>query len=327
LLDREMVFRAVGHPSPVAGLVEPAAAAVWQRWLRVPCAIAAAPTGFLAHRTLGLSRTPDLRTKMGHRLVAEGVYARARHPMYTSFFELLAACFPLRANRLTDAWGMGYSLLIIGRAAHHEWMMLERFGDEYRAYMQQTGRFQAHLWAARSTGSMKQSALVHERVFAGDSTEAYAQKHREIAEKFGREMAGKLALRSLEGIRILDAGCGLGATAIVHAQALPGSEVVGIDLSGPLLGLAIQVAQATGLAWRVAFGKADVQEIPYDDDSFDAALNLQMRHIVQDPVAMLDEMERVLAPEGVQFIADIRRSWVGPLGKVFMSALTVEKAQ
>ena len=144
-MDREMVFRAAGHPSPMAGLVEPADAAVWLRWLRVPCAIAAAWTGYLAHRTLGFNRTPDLRTKMGHRLVAEGVYARARQPMYTSFFVLLAAYFPLTANRLTGAWELGYSLLIIGRAGHEERMMLERFGDEYRAYMQQTRRFQPHL--------------------------------------------------------------------------------------------------------------------------------------------------------------------------------------
>ena len=173
---------------------------------------------------------------------------------------------------------------------------------------------------------MKQSALVHERVFAGDFAEAYAQKHRIIDEKFGREMAGKLALRGLEGGRILDAGCGFGASAVVLAQALPGSEVVGIDLSGPLLELAIQAAQATGLAGHVAFEKADVQEIPYDD-AFDAVVNLQMLHIVQDPAAMLDEMERVLAPDGALFMADIRRSWVGLLDKAFKSALMVAETR
>ena len=69
-----------------------------------------------------------------------------------------------------------------------------------------------------------------------------------------------------------------------------------------------------------------MQKIPYDDDSFDALINLQMLHIVENPVAMLDEMERVLAPDGVLFMADIRRSWVGLFDKVFKSALTVEEA-
>jgi ubiquinone/menaquinone biosynthesis C-methylase UbiE len=173
---------------------------------------------------------------------------------------------------------------------------------------------------------MKRSPLVHERVFAGDFAEEYARKHRKIAGKFGREAAEKLTLRGFEGGRILDVGCGFGATAIVLAQALPRSEVVGIDLSDPLLKLAIQAAQAAGLDGRIAFEKADVQKIPFDDDSFDAVINLQMLHLVEDPVAMLDEMERVLEPEGVLFMADIRRSWVGLFDKVFRTALTVEEA-
>jgi ubiquinone/menaquinone biosynthesis C-methylase UbiE len=173
---------------------------------------------------------------------------------------------------------------------------------------------------------MKRSPLVHERVFAGDFALEYARKHRKIAEKFGREVAEKLMLRGFEGGRILDVGCGFGATAIVLAQALPRSEVVGIDLSDPLLELAIRAAQDASLGLRVTFEKADVQQIPYGDDSFDAVVNFQMLHIVEDPVAMLDEIERMLAPARALFMADIRRSWVGLFDKVFKSGLTVEEA-
>jgi ubiquinone/menaquinone biosynthesis C-methylase UbiE len=174
---------------------------------------------------------------------------------------------------------------------------------------------------------MKQSPLVHERVFAGEFADDYARKHRKIAERFGHEIVAKLTLHGFKEGRILDAGCGFGATAVVLAQAFPESEVVGIDLSDPLLELALQTAQATDLQERVSFERADVQEIPYDDDSFGAVINLQMLHIVEDPVAMLDEMERVLSPGGVLFMADIRRSWVGLLDRVFRSALTVEEAR
>jgi ubiquinone/menaquinone biosynthesis C-methylase UbiE len=173
---------------------------------------------------------------------------------------------------------------------------------------------------------MKRSTLVHERVFAGGFAAEYARKHRKIAEKFGREVAEKLTLRDFEGARILDVGCGFGATAIVLAQALPRCEVLGIDLSDPLLELAIGAAQDASLGGRVTFEKADVQQIPYGDNSFDAVINVQMLHIVEDPVAMLDEMERVLTPAGLLFMADIRRSWVGLFDKVFKSGLTVEEA-
>jgi ubiquinone/menaquinone biosynthesis C-methylase UbiE len=173
---------------------------------------------------------------------------------------------------------------------------------------------------------MKRSPLVHERVFAGDFAAEYARKHQKIAEKYGRDVAEKLTLRDFEGGRILDVGCGFGATAIVLAQALPRCEVVGIDLSEPLLELAIQAAQDADLRGRVTFENADVQQIPYGDDSFDAVVNFQMLHIVEDPIAMLDEMERMLTPAGLLFMADIRRSWVGLFDKVFKSGLTVEEA-
>jgi ubiquinone/menaquinone biosynthesis C-methylase UbiE len=192
--------------------------------------------------------------------------------------------------------------------------------------MQRTGRFLPRLHARRRKSIVKRTALVHDRVFAGEFAGEYARKHGKIAEKFGREIAEKLAARGAQSGCILDAGCGFGTTAIVLAQALPQSEVVGIDLSEPLLDLAVQAAQNASLGERVTFEKADVEQIPYDDGAFQAVVNVQMLHIVKDPIAMLNELERVLAPDGFLFMADIRRSWVGLFEKVFRSGLTVDEA-
>jgi protein-S-isoprenylcysteine O-methyltransferase Ste14 len=114
---------------------------LWLRWLGVLNAIGAVWLGYLAHRNLGSNYTPDLRTKVEHQVVVEGIYAWIRHPMYTSFFVLLASYFLLTANWLIGLLGLGYSLLIVERAGHEEQMLIERFGGEYRAYMQRTGRF------------------------------------------------------------------------------------------------------------------------------------------------------------------------------------------
>lgn len=113
----------------------------WLRWLGVLGAVGAVWLGYLAHRTLGFNYTPDLRTKAEHQVVAEGIYTWIRHPMYTSFFVLLATYSVLTTNWLIGLLGLGYSLLIVERAGHEERMLIERFGDEYRAYMQRTGRF------------------------------------------------------------------------------------------------------------------------------------------------------------------------------------------
>jgi ubiquinone/menaquinone biosynthesis C-methylase UbiE len=174
---------------------------------------------------------------------------------------------------------------------------------------------------------MKRGPLTHEPVFDEDFAQGYADRHQKIAVKFGQEYAEKLSSRGFRQGRILDVGCGFGATVLVLADRFPDSEIVGIDLSEPLLRLAEQTAQPMDLGERVRFEKADAQDIPYDDDSFDAVINLQMVHIVDDPVRMLNEIERVLVPDGCLFVADIKRSWVGLVDKVFRSALTLEEAR
>jgi ubiquinone/menaquinone biosynthesis C-methylase UbiE len=70
-----------------------------------------------------------------------------------------------------------------------------------------------------------------------------------------------------------------------------------------------------------------VHQIPYNDDSFDVAISTNMVHLVDDPVQMLNEIERILVPDGCLFIADVRRSWIGLLDKTFKSALTLDEAE
>jgi ubiquinone/menaquinone biosynthesis C-methylase UbiE len=175
---------------------------------------------------------------------------------------------------------------------------------------------------------MKRSPLTHGRVFDDEAfAERYAERHQKMAEGFGREYAEKLVSRGFYEGRIIDVGCGFGAMNIVLAHRFIDSEIVGIDLSDPLLRLATQSAQAAGLGDRVRFEKADVHQIPYDDDSFDAVISINMVHRVDDPVQMLNEIERILSPDGCLFIADIRRSWIGLLDKTFKSALTLDEAE
>ena len=122
---------------------------------------------------------------------------------------------------------------------------------------------------------MKRSPLTHERVFCdGDFAEEYAKRHQKMAEKFGREYAEKLSSLGFQSGRIIDVGCGFGGTAIFLAREFPESEVLGIDLSEPLLQLANLAAQKAGLGTRVKFEKGDVHQIPYEDDTFQVLLNI-----------------------------------------------------
>ena len=122
-------------------------------------------------------------------------------------------------------------------------------------------------------------------------------------------------------------GCGFGALNLFLVERFTDSEVVGIDLSEPLLRLARMAAREANLGESVRFEKADAHEIPYEDSSFDVVINTNMVHLVEEPVRMLDELERVLAPKGHLFVADLRRSWLGIVEREVRSALTMREAR
>ncbi len=175
---------------------------------------------------------------------------------------------------------------------------------------------------------MKRAPMDHGRVFSDEDRAArYAQQHQKMAENLGREIANRLHSREFQEGRIIDVGCGSGATAIVLAQEFPQSEVVGVDLSEPLLRLATQAAQAAGMDSRMRFETGDAEHIPYEENTFDAVLSLNMVHIVEYPIQMLDEIERILVPDGSLFIVDLRRSWLGLFEKEMKSALTLQEAK
>lgn len=175
---------------------------------------------------------------------------------------------------------------------------------------------------------MERAPLTHDRIFHDEaSAETYARGHHKMAERFGMEYGRKLSARGFQQGRILDVGCGAGAMNLMLAQRFPHSEIVGCDLSQPLLRLAREGADAANLGGRVRFELADVQEMPYDDDSFEVVINTNMVHLVEDPIRMLDEIERVLVPGGFLFIADLRRSWLGLFEREIRSALTLPEAE
>jgi protein-S-isoprenylcysteine O-methyltransferase Ste14 len=123
----------------------------WLRWVGGVVGAIAVWLGYLAHRTLGTNYTATLKRMEQQHLVIRDIYHWIRHPMYTSFFAVLAANFLLTANWLIGLLGVIYSLVIVERAGHEEHILLDTYGEEYRQYMQHTGRFLPRL-IRRETG-------------------------------------------------------------------------------------------------------------------------------------------------------------------------------
>jgi protein-S-isoprenylcysteine O-methyltransferase Ste14 len=96
---------------------------------------------YLTHRTLGRNWSVSLDVRERHTLVSSGVYGRVRHPMYAAFWLWAVAQALLLPNWIGGMAGLvGFGILFAGRVAREERMMVERFGDDYRAYMGRTCR-------------------------------------------------------------------------------------------------------------------------------------------------------------------------------------------
>jgi ubiquinone/menaquinone biosynthesis C-methylase UbiE len=66
------------------------------------------------------------------------------------------------------------------------------------------------------------------------------------------------------------------------------------------------------LAQAISFRKGDVHQIPFADGSVDLVVSTLSLHHWSDPVAVLDEVDRVLRPGGSFLLFDLRRDLSAP---------------
>lgn len=105
-------------------------------------------------------------------------------------------------------------------------------------------------------------------------------------------------LINTEGKVILDAGCGTGYKSLVLAIANPGAKIVGIDLSEESVKLAEERLQYHGVA-NAEFYALKIEDLPTLGLEFDYINADEVLYLLPDPVAGLQAMKSVLAPDGI----------------------------
>jgi protein-S-isoprenylcysteine O-methyltransferase Ste14 len=112
-----------------------------QAWLGVLVLIAAMALLYRTHRDLGRVWSITLEIRDQHALVTRGIYETLRHPMYSAFWLWAISQALLLPNWVAGLSGLvGFGTLFFARVGHEERMMVEKFGDDYRAYMARTHR-------------------------------------------------------------------------------------------------------------------------------------------------------------------------------------------
>lgn len=137
-----------------------------------------------------------------------------------------------------------------------------------------------------------------------EAAEAYdAMEHGEVDNAFVERV---IALGANAG-HFLDVGTGPAQIPILLAQHCPDIHITAIDLSGEMLKLAKRHVTDTGLTDRITLEHVDAKALPYPDNTFDGLISNSIVHHIHDSMRALQEMGRVVKPNGVVLIRDLIR--------------------
>jgi protein-S-isoprenylcysteine O-methyltransferase Ste14 len=114
----------------------------WVRGVGALLGLVAVPAALWVFTSIGRNVSETVLTKRDHELVTTGPYRWVRHPLYTTGAVLLLAIGLMAANwfiLLFAALAIVSLRLVVIPLEERE--LVSKFGDEYRRYMAQTGRF------------------------------------------------------------------------------------------------------------------------------------------------------------------------------------------
>ncbi|MFC1909100.1 class I SAM-dependent methyltransferase [Chloroflexota bacterium] len=105
-----------------------------------------------------------------------------------------------------------------------------------------------------------------------------------------------LNIKEMEKPKILEVGCSTGYITRYVAQKFD-CEIIGVDLSTLLLEIAEEESRRLNLN-NISFKYANVENLPFSDNTFDIVYGEAITALVPDPVKALKEYKRVLKPGG-----------------------------
>lgn len=120
---------------------------------------------------------------------------------------------------------------------------------------------------------------------------------------------------------ILDIATGTGDFAIA-ATSIKGAIVVGIDISEGMLEVGRRKVEKRGLTNTIELLKADSEDLPFENDKFDAAIvGFGVRNF-ETLKTGLYEINRVLKPGGVFYILEFSKPGKAPYKQVYQFYFT-----
>jgi SAM-dependent methyltransferase len=128
------------------------------------------------------------------------------------------------------------------------------------------------------------------------------------------------------GASVADVGCGLGASAIIMAQAFDRSTFAGFDLHDVSVEAARKAAREAGVDQRARFDVASAKDFP--GQGYDLVCLFDALHDMGDPVGAARHIRGALAPDGTlllvePYAGDALEQNLNPVGRTYYGLSTV----
>jgi demethylmenaquinone methyltransferase / 2-methoxy-6-polyprenyl-1,4-benzoquinol methylase len=121
-------------------------------------------------------------------------------------------------------------------------------------------------------------------------------------------------------LKVLDVATGTAAVAIELARTVPERTVVGVDQSPEMLAAGRARVERAGLGGRIELRDGRAESLPFAEGEFDALTFTYLLRYVDDPLATMRELARVVRPGGVIAMLefDVPRGMWRPLWELYV---------
>lgn len=125
-------------------------------------------------------------------------------------------------------------------------------------------------------------------------------------------------IRATGALNVLDVATGTADLALALANGIPGSKVVGVDISAGMLEVGRSKVRARDLEGRVRLDLGDGEQLPYEESSFDAVTVAFGVRNFENLEQGLRDMRRVLQPGGSLAVLEFSQPTAWPLRGLYL---------
>ena len=125
-------------------------------------------------------------------------------------------------------------------------------------------------------------------------------------------------IRATGALNLLDVATGTADLALALAKGIPGSRVVGVDISAGMLEVGRSKVRARDLEGRVRLDLGDGEQLPYEESSFGAVTVAFGVRNFENLEQGLRDMRRVLQPGGSLAVLEFSQPTAWPLRSLYL---------